>query len=367
MAFHEGFITNQMDILHSPNWFTKRAELYKEVAAWVNKPFDEVFFDFSTPDCGWIDVSIYVNSKKRHQFPLIDTINCLPQIRTWLEDIVIDTKLSSDLYLELEGRVVIFHYEHIRLAEVGVRRKFVNKDRDKDEWESFDANINEPDTGLFYLYDSGCEDIPIVCYCKTKQFIFALYNSLIYYSSKGKYTHLIGNEWLNKHYDNNSYSIDSRWKFYNSIKSALIEWNYDSNKGFRHYRPKFKETPFIKETVHMWAEWGGALFWHQHGGCCGNADSFFVDTDHTVVNLKDLPAIREWYNEFDNRNPLEKWSDTKFTSWFNRGWELAKQIRERLPETVDLFYHWKSFDIENEYFTINIPILVPDNRLLIKR
>ena len=64
MAFHEGFIIKPMDILYSPNWFAKRAEVYKEVSAWVNKPFDEVFFDFSAPDCGWIDVSVYVNGVK---------------------------------------------------------------------------------------------------------------------------------------------------------------------------------------------------------------------------------------------------------------------------------------------------------------
>ena len=43
MAFHEGFILKPMDILYSPNWFAKRAEVYKEVSAWINKPFDEVF------------------------------------------------------------------------------------------------------------------------------------------------------------------------------------------------------------------------------------------------------------------------------------------------------------------------------------
>ena len=75
-------------------------------------------------------------------------------------------------------------------------------------------------------------------------------------------------------YDDDGNPTEDRWTFYNHIKSSLIEWNYDSKEAYRHVKPKFKETPAVKETVHMWAEWGDALFWHQRGGCCGNAESF---------------------------------------------------------------------------------------------
>lgn len=40
--------------------------------------------------------------------------------------------------------------------------------------------------GSKYMDNEDTIDIPVVCYCKTKQFLFALYNSLMYYSSKGK-------------------------------------------------------------------------------------------------------------------------------------------------------------------------------------
>ena len=100
MAFHEGFILEPMDRLHTPNWFAMRAELYKEVSAWLDKPFDVVYFDFSAPYCGWIDVTIYVNGKKKHQFPLTAAFDSISRIKNWLEDIVNDTKLSTDLFLE---------------------------------------------------------------------------------------------------------------------------------------------------------------------------------------------------------------------------------------------------------------------------
>ncbi|MDO4510645.1 MAG: hypothetical protein Q4B68_02365 [Bacteroidales bacterium] len=365
MVFHDGFFIKRGDILVSPGWFEQRAELYKKVAMWqhTEKSFDEIFFHFTAPDCGWMDVAVYVNGKRKHVFSLTAAFDSLDEIRVWLEDIVNDTKLSSDLYLDLEGRTVILHYEHIRLAEVGVSRKFVNQNRDEDEWESFDANNGAPDTGLFYLYDSDSDDIPVVCYCLTKQFLFSMYNNLMYYSSKGEYARLIGKEWYyldhDKEYDN--------WTFYNRLKSSLIEWNQDSRRAYRHCMPKFRQTPIIKETVHMWAEWEDALFWHQRGGRCGNAESFFVDTNHATIDLRDLPEVREWYDEFNNRIPEEKWPDDEFEPWFNKGYELAKKIRQRLPLEVDLFYHWKSFSVEGANFSIDIPILVPDNRLLITK
>lgn len=119
----------------------------------------------------------------------------------------------------------------------------------------------------------------------------------------------------------------------------------------------------------MWAEWGDGLFWHQRGGCCGNAESFFVDCDNTTISLIDMPEVRKWYDEFDNRPPEEDWPDEEFTSWFNKGWDFAKQIRQRLPLSVDLFYHWKTFVFESDdaKHSIDIPIVVPDDRLLIKR
>lgn len=212
MIFHEGFTTKPNDILLSPSWFKKRAELYKEVSNWENKPFDEIFFDFSAPDIGWIDVTIYVNGKKQHQFPLTAAFDCFYEIKNWLEDIVNDFKLSSDLYLELEGRTAILHYEHIRLAEVG--GTFTYEDRDKDELESFDANNGEPDTGLFYIYDSGFKSIPVVCYCKTKQFLFAFYNSIIYYSSRSKYAGLIGKEWFYMDHDADGNPTEDNWTLY---------------------------------------------------------------------------------------------------------------------------------------------------------
>ena len=68
-----------------------------------------------------------------------------------------------------------------------------------------------------------------------------------------------------------------------------------------------------------------------------------------------MPEVRTWYDEFNNRAPEEDWPDEEFVPWFNRGWELAKKIRKRLPLTVDLYYHWKSFAVEGlEFGSVDI-------------
>lgn len=58
-----------------------------------------------------------------------------------------------------------------------------------------------------------------------------------------------------------------------------------------------------------------------------------------------------------------EWPDEQFIPWLKKGWELAKIVRTRLPESVDLFYHWKHFNLEGRRWSFDIPILVPDNRL----
>ena len=63
MIFHENFCERPLDICDTPQWFALRGDLYKDVSNWKNKPFDQVFFEFSKPDCGWIDVTTYVSTK----------------------------------------------------------------------------------------------------------------------------------------------------------------------------------------------------------------------------------------------------------------------------------------------------------------
>jgi hypothetical protein len=368
MVFHQNFYKKEYyENVSAPQWFEQRSKLYAEVAKWDSSHIKEIYFDFSEPDCGWMDITIYLDGKRIHTFPISQCFDPFFEMKVWMEDIVNDFKLGSDLYIEVDGRTIIMHYEHICLASLGcgvVNGYFEDKEP---EWEEYDTN-SCPDIGLFYLYDSGTKSIPVVCICKTKQFLFSLYNGLLAYAARSKSVPLIGKEWYYADHDDDGNPTENNWTLYNTIKSQLIEWNYDSgNAAYRHKRPQFKEVPPITETVHMWAEWGDGLFWHQRGGCCGNAEGFFVDAVDERIDLSDLPELRIWYDEFDNSDPCGEWEENTFNSWFQRGWLLAKKVRKRLPESVDLFYHWKAFKLEDNEWSKEIPIIVRDERNIIKK
>lgn len=198
MAFNFKIIMFSLKFNALPNtdailyWHEARSKVYKTFAEQSNIQTSEVYFEFSAPDVGWADVSVYCDGNKKLTFPISAAFDPFEDIKAWLEDIVNDFKLSSDVCIDAEGRTIILHYEHLRLAEVGSERKFVHEDRDEDEWQSYDA-MSCPDLGLFYIYDSDSMEIPMVCCCETKQFLFALYHAMLEFARNGK--HNIGKEW----------------------------------------------------------------------------------------------------------------------------------------------------------------------------
>ena len=336
------------------NWHEARSKVYKTFAEQSDIQTSEVYFEFSAPDAGWADVSVYCDGHKKHTFPISAALDPFDDIKVWMEDIVNDFKLSSDICIDAEGQTIILHYEHLRLAECGAERKFVNQDRDQDEWQEYDA-MSCPDLGLFYLYDSDSMEIPMVCCCETKQFLFALYHAMLEFARNGK--HDIGNEWYYMDSD-----VRGRRELYNSIKSPMIEWGIYSDHAYRHLRPTFNEREPILETIHMWAEWSNALFWKK--GCYGNADCLHIDTPPYEIDLTCIDGLREWYDEFDNQDPLKDRPDDEYYDWLTRGWELALKIRQLLPPYVELFYEWRGFKaVDAEYgWQRALDRIVPDIR-----
>lgn len=360
MVYHNNFedIYNSCD---TPNWFELRSRLYADVSKWEPRTPDEVFFHFKAPNAGWMDIEVFINGEKKHECYFNAAFDPFYDLKVWMEDIVNDFKMCSTLPIEVEGRTLIFHYENIKLCDVSIMRKFVHEDREKDEWESTNAN-SHPTIGLFCLYDSNCDTLPVVCMCSAKQLVSCLYNSLLEYAT-GRYSNNISKEWYYNYYDyKEGKYLNDKWDFYNTIKSPLIEWFIYSKYGYRHKCPKFKALPKIKETIHMWAEWGGGLFWQ--GKCCGNANGFFIETDRKKIDLTDILELQEWYDEFDNRAPEDMWPEEEYNKWFEKGWTLAKLVRKRLPDSVDLFYQWKRYShscsIEGNS---DIPLIVPNENM----
>lgn len=351
MALHENF-QEEFIVYYTPKWFKLRSELYAEACEWKPRKPDEIFFHFKNTDAAWMDFDVYVNGEKKHECYFSAVFNPFHNLKVWMEDIVNDFKMSSTLPINIEGRTLIFHYENIKLCEISDRRRWISNERDKDEWELTDANTH-PTIGLFYIYDSACKTLPVVCMCQAKQLVSCLYNALLRYAI-GPHSEKIAQEWYD---DDDDYD---NWYFYNTIKSPLIEWFIYSKGGYRHQVPQFTATSVIKEAIHMWTEWGDGLFW-SNGLCCGNAEGFVVKTDNKRIDLTDIPELRVWYDEFDNSYCEEKWSDDKYQEWLKRGWELAQLVRKKLPDSIDLFYQWKEYSLQcNIQGDSDIPFIVPN-------
>ena len=335
-------------------WHEARSKVYKTFAEYYNIQTNEVYFDFSAPEAGWADISVYCDGNKKLTFPISAAFDPFTDIKAWMEDIVNDFKLSSDVCIDAEGRTVILHYEHLRLAEHGAERKFVHADRDQDEWQSYDA-MSCPDLGLFYIYDSDSMDIPAVCCCETKQFLFALYHAMLEFARNRR--HDIAQEWY--YMDNGE---RDRRDLYNIIKSPMIEWGIYSDHAYRHLRPAFNKRETIQETIHMWAEWGDALFWKN--GCCGNAECINLSVAPYKIDLISIEGLREWYDEFDNQDPMKDRPDDEYYDWLTRGWDFALKIRQLLPPHVELFYEWRGFKaVDAEYgWAKELARVVPDIR-----
>ena len=361
MIFHNNF-EDRYSWCNTPNWFQLKSKLYAKVCKWEPREPDKIFFHFKAPDAGWMDFDVYVNGEMKHKCHFSAVFDPFRELRVWMEDIVNDFKLCSSLPIEIEGRSLIFHYENIKLCDVSVRRKFINEEREKDEWESTNADTH-PTIGLFCLYDSACKEFPVVCLCSAKQLVFSLYSALLEYAT-GKHREKISKDWYYTEHDANGNYVYNKWCFYNTIKSPLIEWFLYSNEGYRHKCPKFKPTLEINDVIHMWAEWGGGLFWR--GKCCGNADGIFVESENMRIDLTDLRELKEWYNEFDDSTPEDEWPVEKYDKWFEKGWELAKVVRKRLPDNIDLHYQWRRYRLPKSFDgNCDLPLIVPNENLML--
>ena len=198
-------------------------------------------------------------------------------------------------------------------------------------------------------------DIPVFFCCETKQFLFALYHAMLEFARNRK--HDIANEWY--YMDNGE---RDRRDLYNIIKSPMIEWGIYSDHAYRHLHPSFNKREPIQETIHMWAEWGDALFWKK--GCYGNAECLYLDTAPYEIDLMSIEGLREWYDEFNNQDPAKGRPDDEYYDWLTRGWDFALKIRQLLPPHVELFYEWRGFKaVDAEYGWVKeLARVVPDIR-----
>jgi hypothetical protein len=322
-------------------WMSERAKLFSEITI-ADIQLNEVQVQLKNLDSGWLDFYIYIDGIEKATINLSRAMDPLPNIKRWLEQIGDDTLPIAAVDIDEEGHHAIMCYEHLSKAQYEII-----KCNDK-----FDAETCY-DIGLFYVYETSDDRINAYAVCKTKELINTIYMKFLCFSGfNGASKKRPLNFLVDWYYDNIDYSdnkIDescNNWTFYNEIKSPLIEWNISNKEPYRCTKPTFKPYVKVNEMIQMWAEWGDALFW-VCDGCCGDCSTLYCDTG--IFDLSNITGLKEWYDEFNNSLSEEPWSENRENKWYQRGYKLALQIREILPDNIELCYYWLTFkhDIED--------------------
>lgn len=343
---------------YGKGWFSERSKIYSALAEEFPKKLDQVSFSFTAPKSGWIDMTIKVNGEEKLTAPISTVYDPFKDFSKWMESIVRGDQRVVTIGYDYEGNECFLTYEKLYSAEIGAE-VVTDKDGNRtNEWRSFDAN-SRPEVGVFYVYDSGTDSIPVFAVCKIKELVESFYTSMLWFFVSGKKD--FEQEWF---YGENEYGKKpkyTKWTLYNWVKSPLLDWNYRTGRTYACDRPSFKRNPKISSVVHMWAEYEDALFWTADGKCCGSSSSLSLD-DGSVIDLTGIDGLKSWYEKFDaDTHPAYEWTTEEYDAWNREGWKYADAVRAILPPDVDLFV---SFGRSSD----SVPHIVADScRMLMKK
>lgn len=347
---------------NSHKYYAKRGKFLLDVSDGKLTHISEIRVAFGEPEVGWIDMSIYVDGVKKSTINWSDVFDPSKDMVEWLKDILSYDKSLNQLVIDQESSKGILTYEEYGVKEVAP--DYTGAPRDKDgkinadfkRQRKIEAYNNRIQLGLFTVYETYDDSMPVQVIVSERQLVSAIYLGLLTYAATFPFTDfdksfssnwdfhcILGNEYYDD--DDNDERIEyhrkGQWTFYNIIKSPEIELKLYEGDGWGY--DKLKQVPgrkvCIQDYIIMWSEWGGGLFWQ--GKCCGNADKIYLGDK--VIDLTDIAGLRHWYEEFDESTPEDPWNGRKRNEWMNRGRLFAFEIRKRLPEDIDLFYYWLPF------------------------
>lgn len=216
------------------------------------------------------------------------------------------------------------------------------------------ASAKTVNSGIVYRYDdymkvevqpnSFANVSAIVGICNEQDTIRELYEGLLNIVRRG--------------YEFEKYGVDNPWDydaivFYNHIKSPIIE-RYLSGIQEK-YNSIVERQKIIHHVFTICPD-----YTHVLGYMTGQSSAVDVDSNDVITLYKDeatdeelcsvkLPGIYEWLDEFerysDGVNSTMGEMDVK--DWHHRGMILAKELKKKLPEDIDVWYGFPFEDTEN--------------------
>lgn len=174
--------------------------------------------------------------------------------------------------------------------------------------------------------EKSCRGELFSAYVNRHEFVRGLYLTLMTHFGFGIYT---TEEFQTENYPKGE-ELVKRWQPYNILKSDIIEWYITDDLYYNSPIPKETGSHQVNETVVIFPDCGCCM-WDTMGVGSGNEEGLHLDSGEYDMNI---PGLGNWINRCDY--PDVQAPD--YESWWEEGWRIAKEIRKRLPPTVDLYY-----------------------------
>jgi hypothetical protein len=232
-----------------------------------------------------LDVTFRIN---KLVFNMSLTFDCLTDVKHWLEDIIKEEEGVCSVWIQ-------GHYLHYSHQTVGFH----------------------PEMGQFWISKDYPYDNKFNAYVDTKEFVSALYLSLMTKLGFSLYDGI------------NNYptgeELRAKWKPYNDLKSCKVEAFITGQEI-----PEADSQTYVTESFVIFPDWGGCIFWDTMGVGSGEYDTLYSDVGDFTI---DVPGLQKWSDFYDDHDDSQTYEE-----WWREGWELAKQIRRQLPNSIDLYY-----------------------------
>ena len=196
------------------HWLLERSKLFAKYSESFPHNTDKVKLQLDYPDCGWIDMHFMVNGEEQIMIPASDVYEPFEDIRGWLENIAFNIfdKTPSGVRIYDETYNYNLYYEPI-IQNSG------------ELYDHYGTDL----LGLFYIYDGSKMQIVADAFCKTEDFVKAIYQPIIAFAERTRDKEEFIEDWIERaynhewgiYYDDNNPRVKDI--FYNKVKSEFVE------------------------------------------------------------------------------------------------------------------------------------------------
>lgn len=201
--------------------------------------------------------------------------------------------------------------------------------------ENTDTSITfdwENEISLFTITPNAyCKETYVIGLCRKRQVIKALYEGLLAMASR---------KFVDSDYNETWDDIDSI-TFYNQIKSPVVE-DFICKRMTYMNDTVFRRQQRIDHVITIYPDFD-YLYQDEEGLCdgFGEKDTIEIDFDDIKTVKIRIEGFEDWWKEYVVATDFAATTTNPsfdYPTWNKRGLAFAKQLREQLPDNIDLWY-----------------------------